>query len=231
MTRLPACGVAVLVLWASAFSGVPANAQADREALATTGTSKTLRQAIGSLAVKPKSHLASYDRQAQFGDWIEQGGGCDTRAVVLKTESLAPTTQNSNCTVSNGKWYSFYDAKTYYNAYGGTVQIDHVVPVDDVWASGAWSWTQATRVRYYNDLGDARTLVAVDAHDNESKGAQTPDGWMPPKGRCRYVKYFVAVKARWNLSITSAEKSTLLSWADRCGNPEITIRRASIDYR
>ena len=41
------------------------------------------------------------------------------------------------------------------------------MPVENVWVSGAWRWTQATRVAYYNDLGDGRTLVAVDAHDNE----------------------------------------------------------------
>ena len=55
----------------------------------------------------------------------------------LKTESLSPTTQNSYCTVSRGKWFSFYNGRYYFNAYGGTLQIDHVVPVENAWVSGA----------------------------------------------------------------------------------------------
>jgi hypothetical protein len=40
--------------------------------------------------------------------------------------------------------------------------------------SGAWKWDKATRVRFYNDLGDLRTLASVDIHDNEAKGDQDP---------------------------------------------------------
>ena len=36
-----------------------------------------------------------------------------------------------------------------------TIQIDHTVPVQNAWVSGAWRWTKATRVRYFNDLEDA----------------------------------------------------------------------------
>ena len=88
-------------------------------------------------------------------------------------------TTNDYCTVSKGKWYSYYNARYYKNAYGGAVQIDHTVPVENAWVSGAWRWTKATRVRYYNDLGDPRTLVAVDAHDNEAKGDHDPTTWLP----------------------------------------------------
>ena len=125
---------------------------------AATTVSVRRRYAIKHLPVAAHSHAASYDRTKDFGDWITQYGECDTRAVVLMDESLKPVTKNSYCTVERGKWYSFYNAKYYYNAYGGTVQIDHVVPVENAWISGAWKWTRSTRVRYYNDLGDPRPL-------------------------------------------------------------------------
>jgi hypothetical protein len=190
-----------------------------------------LRAAITDLTVAWHSHVDSYDREKQFGDWITQYGECDTRAVVLIKESLKPVTKNSYCTVSKGKWYSYYNATYYYNAYGGKVQIDHTVPVENTWISGAWRWTKKTRVRYYNDLRDPRTLVGVDAHDNESKGDQDPTTWLPHHGVCRYVRYWVAVKTRWQLTVTSAEKSKLRELATSCPNRELTITKAGIRYR
>ncbi len=153
-----------------------------------------VRAAIRHLHVAAHTHEASYNRDKQFGDWITQHGECDTRAVVLITESLKPVTKNQYCTVSKGRWYSYYNARHCRNAYGGAVQIDHTVPVYNVWISGAWRWTKATRVRYYNDLGEARTLVAVNAHDSEVKGGDDPTTWMPSHGKCRYLRYWVAVK-------------------------------------
>jgi hypothetical protein len=117
------------------------------------------------------------------------------------------------------------------DAYGGVIQIDHTVPVENVWISGAWRWTKATRVRYYNDLRDPRTLVGVDAYDNESKGDQDPTTWLPADGRCRYVRYWVAVKARWHLSVTRAEKTKLAGLAGSCPNRRLTITKAAIGYR
>jgi hypothetical protein len=200
---------------------------------ATAATTMHVREraAITNLRVAAHSHVYSYDRTKQFGDWIEQGGGCDTRAVVLKTESLRPTTQNSYCTVEKGRWFSYYNARYYTNAYGGIVQIDHTVPVENVWISGAWRWTHATRVRYYNDLKDSRTLVAVDAYDNESKSDQDPTTWLPTHGKCRYVRSWVAVKTRWHLNVTQAEKTELAKVAATCSNPRLTITRAAIVYR
>jgi hypothetical protein len=96
------------------------------------------RAAIKALPVAAHSHVGSYDRAKQFGDWITQYGECDTRAVVLIEESLKPVTKSYYCTVSKGKWYSYYDATYYTNAYGGIVQIDHTVPVENVWICGAW---------------------------------------------------------------------------------------------
>src|SRR4051812_27353332 len=194
---------------------------------ATAASSKVvhvrLHKAIKQLRVARHSHVASYDRDKDFGGWIEQGGGCDTRAVVLKDESVKPTTQNSYCTIQTGKWYSYYNASHYTRA--SSLQIDHTVPVEKVWISGAWKWTKSTRVRYYNDLGDPRTLVAVDTHDNESKGDDDPSGWLPDHGKCRYLRYWTAVKLRWNLSVTKTELSSLNHLADKCPNPKLTVRK------
>jgi hypothetical protein len=178
-------------------------------------------KAIRALTVAKQSHQSSYDRDKQFGDWITQYGECDTRAVVLIDESLKPVTKNDYCTVSKGKWFSYYNGRYYRNAYGGKVQIDHTVPVYDAWTSGAWRWTKATRVRYYNDLRDARTLV---------KQGDDPTGWLPSHGVCRYLRYWVAVKSRWHLSITKAEKYALLTIGS-CPNRKLRIKTAKVVYK
>jgi hypothetical protein len=190
-----------------------------------------LRAAIRALPVADHSHVAGYDRDKDFGEWITQHGECDTRAVVLIQESLRPVTKSYYCTVSKGRWYSYYNARYYDNAYDGAIQIDHTVPVQNAWVSGAWQWTKPTRVRYYNDLKDPRTLVGVDAHDNEVKSNQDPTTWLPRHGRCRYVRYWVAVKTRWHLNATAAEKTKLATLAADCSNPRLTISLARVRYR
>ncbi|MFQ7494023.1 MAG: DUF1524 domain-containing protein [Bifidobacterium bifidum] len=48
------------------------------------------------------------------------------------------------------------------------VQIDHVVALQDAWASGAYAWSQAKRVAYANSPG---VLLAVNGKENMAKGA------------------------------------------------------------
>lgn len=199
-------------------------------AQAATRISLPLRSAVSHLPVASHTHVSTYDRTRGFGEWTAQGNGCDTRAVVLKSESLTRTTQNSYCTVSKGKWYSYYDGRYYYSAYGGAVQIDHMVPTENAWVSGAWRWTKATRVAFYNDLGDRRSLAAVDRHDNEAKGDRDPSQWTPSHNHCRYIRDFTAVKIRWHLTVTRAEKSALTRYAGQCSNGTLSVTRATIRF-
>jgi hypothetical protein len=204
-------------------------------AATNTAISRPLVTLIKRLPVAAPSHVGSYDRSKFGDDWTSRStkwGYCNTRALVLIAESAVATTRNSNCTVLTGKWFSWYNDKTYTNAYGGTyVQIDHMVPVENSWQSGAWAWTKATRVRFYNDIGDARSLNTVDTYDNEAKGASAPDEWLPRYHRCRYIRYWAAVKTRWSLTVTESEKAALLRIASGCPNTTVNVTKASIAYR
>lgn len=189
-----------------------------------------LRPLIRSMTVAPAAAGDDYDRDAQFGDWIEQGGGCDTRAVVLKDESRRPTRKVGECTITRGTWWSLYNGKVYKNAYGGIVQVDHMVPVKNAWISGAATWTQATRVNFYNDLADPRALVAVDANSNLSKSDSAPDEWLPPVNRCLYIQYYAVTKVRWALTATTTEKAALTQVARTCDNVRVRFTTAAVDY-
>ena len=232
-TRQTGCALAALTIAAAMVSGFVV--EQPSSAATTTTVSRPLVTMIKRLPVAAPSHVASYDRTKFGDDWASKStkyGYCNTRALVLIAESKVATTRNSNCTVLKGKWYSWYNDKTYTSAYGGTyVQIDHMVPVENSWQSGAWSWTKATRVRFYNDLGDSRSLNAVDTHDNEAKGASSPDEWLPGYHRCRYIRYWTAVKTRWSLTVTHSEKAALLRIASGCANTTVNVTKASITYR
>lgn len=206
-----------MVLTTSALAALPG-----QTAMAATTWTGTYSQAIALLPVATEVRTG-YDRTL-FKTWIDADKDCqNTRAEVLLAESSAPVTftTTSNCTVATGRWLSWFDGLTFDSAT--LVSIDHMIPLAEAWDSGASAWTSTRRQDFANDLGDARELNAVSASINSSKGDRDPTDWLPPRERCRYLTEWVAVKARWALSVDAAEQATLLSWALTCGDPSITV--------
>ncbi|WP_200209563.1 HNH endonuclease family protein [Micromonospora coerulea] len=184
-----------------------------------------LRTAVANLPVATEVRTG-YDRSL-FPHWIDaDGDGCNTRYEVLIAEATTKPTVGSGCSLSGGRWYSYYD-----NAYWtitSDLDIDHMVPLAEAWDSGARNWTTSRRQSYANDLGDSRPLVAVTDNVNQAKGDQDPATWMPPysSARCRYINEWVATKIRWRLTVDTSEKNALTSWANSCPNVTITVVRA-----
>jgi len=77
-----------------------------------------------------------------------------------------------------------------------------------------------------NDLGDARSLVAVTDNVNQSKGDQAASTWLPTYDRCRFVLEWTAVKIRWGLTVDSAETSALTSQGAQCTNVTLSVTTA-----
>lgn len=168
---------------------------------------------LNSLPVSGE-HPSGYARD-RFADWLDRDrNGCDTRQEVLIAERLAGSVVN--CIVRGGRWISSYDGVV--TRSPTRFDIDHRVPLEEAWASGAWRWTSSTRDRYSNDLGYAPSLVAVSAATNRSKGGREPGEWMPPlrTQRCAYVKQWIGVKYRWRLAVDAREKSTLTRYLRGC---------------
>ncbi|MEY4532283.1 MAG: hypothetical protein RI926_52 [Actinomycetota bacterium] len=175
----------------------------------------------------PGSH-SGYDRD-YFNAWIDaDGDGCNTRAEVLMMESLSAVTTRGTCTVSSGQWVSAYDSVTLTDA--GDLDIDHFVPLNEAWGSGAYAWDSATRVSFGNDLGYDASLVAVTASSNRSKSDQDPAQWMPVNHSyfCDYVATWVAVKWRWSLSVDSLERLTLQSVLNGCSAVTISLPEKAV---
>ena len=88
------------------------------------------------------------------------------------------------------------------------VQIDHVVALSNAWQTGA----QALDVHQREMIAtDPLNLLAVNGPTNQSKGDGDAATWLPPaKGyRCAYVARQVAVKTRYKLWVTPAERDAI----------------------
>jgi hypothetical protein len=184
---------------------------------ATTVSSKYL---LAQLASKSE-HPAGYAR-SKFTLWTDADhDGCDTRDEVLITEGAKRPSVGSDCALTGGRWVSLYDGLSVTNPAG--FDIDHLVPLNEAWQSGAWHWSPATRKAYANDLGYAASLIAVSAHSNRSKGDREPQDWMPERAAysCDYVARWVAVKWRWHLAVNPAERSYLGGELASCGWPRL----------
>ncbi|MEU4640535.1 HNH endonuclease family protein [Micromonospora sp. NPDC023814] len=182
--------------------------------------SASLTTAVANLPVATEVRTG-YSRDL-FRHWIDaDGDGCHTRNEVLIAEATTRPSISGTCTLSGGRWYSYYDDA--YWTLTSDLDIDHMVALAEAWDSGARNWTSSRRQAFANDLGDSRALVAVTDNVNQAKGDQDPATWMPPypSARCRYINEWVAVKIRWRLTVDSAEKSALTDWANNC--PNVTI--------
>ena len=204
---------------------VPALAVSGLVALAGPAAAEqaTAQDLLGRLAVAAEG-TSSYDRAA-FQHWIDaDGDGCDTRAEVLKAESLDPPTVGPGCVVTAGRWLSAYDGVTWTDP--SRLDIDHVVALAEAWRSGASAWTAGQRRDYANDLTFDRTLAAVTDTVNASKGDSDASQWLPPdpSDDCQFATDQVLVKYRWDLTVDQVEHDALANiLTGACGATTVTV--------
>ncbi|KAF8598251.1 hypothetical protein BDV93DRAFT_534390 [Ceratobasidium sp. AG-I] len=176
-------------------------------------TAATAKTYLAALTVAVESNSPAYSRDL-FPTWDIISGNCDTRETVLKRDGTGVVT-DSSCASTSGTWVPPYDGAKWTAA--SDVDIDHVVPLKEVWMSGARTWTTARREALANDLTRPQ-LVAVTDNVNESKGDKDPAEWMPPLAsyHCTYVRAWITVKHYYDLTIDSAEKTALTNYLASC---------------
>ena len=156
----------------------------------------------------PHLGAPAYDR-GSWKHWIDaDGNGCDARAEVLRSEATAVPSFGARCPLNGGQWRSTYDDATVTTA--AALEVDHVVALAEAHRSGGWQWDAARKQEFANDLSDGRTLAAVTTATNRAKSDQDPAGWLPEQNACTYIGDWIAIKARWDLSIDAEEASALI---------------------
>jgi hypothetical protein len=166
---------------------------------------------LAQLPVKGRAAKTGYER-TQFGDGWEDVNGCDTRNRILNRD-LTEVAVNEKCQVVSGVLHDPYTDKAIAFSRGETssqsVQIDHVVALSNAWQTGAQQLTLDQRKQLANDPLE---LLAVDGEANQQKSDGDAATWLPPNKafRCQYVARQIAVKAKYQLWVTIAEKDAMM---------------------
>ena len=178
----------------------------------------TALAAVASLTVKGRAPKTGYSRDAFGPAWFDADrNGCDTRNDILRRDLTDKDMRNS-CTVLAGtRRPDPYTGRTIRFVYGGAseVDIDHVVALSDAWQKGAARWVGGKRLAFAND---PLNLLAVDAAANRAKGDADTATWLPSNTsfRCEYVARQVAVKAKYTVWVTSAERDAMVRVLSSC---------------
>ena len=200
----------------------------------TTVRPGTAVTTLAVLRVKGRAPMTGYDR-GEFGQaWADTDrNGCDTRNDILRRD-LEPFTLKAGtngCLVLTGTLLDPYTGKKIGFVRGsGTssaVQVDHVVALSDAWQKGAQQWSTARRTAFAND---PLNLLAVDGPTNARKGDGDAATWLPPRKavRCSYVARQVAVKHRYGLWVTAAERDAVIRVLSSCPGQALPRASASV---
>ena len=101
------------------------------------------------------------------------------------------------------------------------LEHDHHVSIKDAHLSGGCLWDIEKKKAFTKDVNN---LVPTTTSFNRSKSNKTPNELVriakrlvdTPEERCDYATITNNVKAKWGLSMTPAERSTVDAWLDEC---------------
>jgi hypothetical protein len=200
----------------------------------TTPAAGTAAALLDTLAVKGRAPRTGYDRE-RFGQaWADTDrNGCDTRNDVLRRDLQAIVIRagTHGCVVLSGTLADPYTGTAIAFVRGAAtssrVQIDHVVALSDAWQKGAQQWSTLTRTRFAND---PLNLLAVDGPTNQRKSDGDAATWLPPRTsyRCAYVARQTAVKSRYGVWVTAAEKDAVRRVLATCPGQRVPTASASV---
>jgi hypothetical protein len=168
----------------------------------------------------------SYNRARDYGGWLRMSAPYN-RCFNVRDQVLADESPKSRlkfkqpvhgwrCTIIAGSWRDPYTGRR--TTDPKKLDIDHVVPLKEAHLSGGHLWPKEKRILYANYLQDPKHLLAVDFSENRKKGDKDPPRYMPPDPRfhCRYLKYWVAIKRQWKLSMDRTEAAFVRQRLARC---------------
>ena len=182
-----------------------------------TGTATVLRVTVSAVPAT----LPDYDRH-DWKHWTDADGDCqNARNEVLIAESKTSVAYRTDrkCRVAAGEWLAPYTNTIVTDP--GRLDVDHMVPLGNAHASGAWEWSAEQREQYANYLDDPQHLIAVTASANRSKGARGPEEWRPDDRSywCQYAVDWITIKDTWELTATTAEFTALEEMLATCDVP------------
>lgn len=194
------------------------------------GSGLSVTVALEKIPTKGRAPRTAYDRDEFGKGWKDPDrNGCDTRNDVLGRDLTGTTYRDGTheCVVSTGTLADPYTGTKIEFVRGPDtsikVQIDHVVALSNAWQTGAQQLSAEDRLLLAND---PMNLLAVDGPTNMGKSDGDAATWLPPAKsyRCDYVARQTAVKLKYGLWMTSAEKSAISNVVKSCPGQTIPTK-------
>jgi hypothetical protein len=206
-------------------AGEPANAVSPASSSTSqqsTSTAGSATAALDELTVKGRAPKTGYSRNSFGSAWKDvDKNGCDTRNDILQRDLDEKIMQNK-CVVTSGVLYPdpYTGTNIIFTRGKSQIDIDHVVALSDAWQKGAFAWDQPKREAFAND---PLNLLAVQARANRQKGDADAATWLPSNKsyRCDYVARQIAVKQKYDVWVTQAEKDAMQRVLNSC--PDQTL--------
>lgn len=191
-----------------------------RHSLPASATGAWASDALRSLRVAAPGSMAGYSRDlyphwrdASTWGWpVAPNNSCGARNAALYRDGRN-VTMSPTCTYLRGTWVDPYGGHRFDET--GNIDIDHLVPLAENWRSGGAKWDVTARTRFAND---PLVLMSSDDTLNQSKGDKDPADWKPPvrASWCNYAIRWVAIKAKYALTVDPAEKTALTIMLGTC---------------
>ena len=236
-------GVLLLITQAGATgTGAPVG-EAEPEVIFAAVTDQAVLAQRRALAVEAprvaSEQLESLMVRDQAGDdapefdsdtWTVAVTDClDVGERVLISRSTVQVTyaDQLECVLDNGRWTDRYLDTTIDSVIDA--RVEPLVPAEVVNASGGDRWTPDTRESYLSDLTHPATFHVVAADSGHNPRAASPDAWRPSNQStwCAYAVDWVAVKTRWELTVTAPEVAALSEMLATCD--DLSSTGADID--
>jgi hypothetical protein len=146
--------------------------------------------------------------------WLYPDGSCQntrTQVLVERRANLIQWADPMSCTLAGGAWQSWgRDVRV---GLSQAMVVPLVTPQNAV-ESGAKNWSREQQIAFINDKQNLIILDPVSVAERKSLG---PDKWLPiERFRCDYGKRWQAVKARYQLKMTSDEKQAVAALVKSC---------------
>ena len=195
---------------------------AQRRALATDAPQLAIEQ-LDSLEVNERT----VDEAPGFNadDWTIAVTDCldvAERVLVARSAVEVVYADQLECVPDGGQWTDRYLGTTIDSVIDA--RVEPLVPVEVVNASGGDRWTPETREAYLNDVTHPATFHIVGEESGHNPRAVGPATWRPSNQAswCAYAVDWIAVKARWELSVTPPEAGALQEMLATCGDSSST---------
>lgn len=181
--------------------------------------------------------VEAYDRDKHFGGWVKnkKSGDCfNTRNKVLKRDNIGTIIlkPENKCSIAAGEWLDPYSGKTLTDPLI-EIQIDHMVPMSEAYASGGHAWTFKERCLYGNYLGYKNHLIPVYGEENNEKSSSRPDQYLPPQKayHCEYLKDWLKIKTFWGLTLVDEEVAAIKDLVNEsgCDKADFVVTKKEIE--